>query len=141
MRVDVGMQFRILAFEDDPADLLLLKEALRLAGVDYELQVARGSDEALAVLRRLGTAAHCCPDAILMDLQLVDIDGYELLLMLHERNCCMQTPIMVLTSCLSCRQEERVRSLGVKYFVRKPTNLHDFLKIGTQIRDLLEVAR
>jgi two-component system, chemotaxis family, response regulator Rcp1 len=140
MKMGVGM-VHILAFEDNPADLLLLKESLRIAGLDYQLEVASRGEEALALLRCLGTGETPCPDVIVMDLQLCGVDGCELVRTLRERGSCPATPIMVLTGCLSCREEEKARALGVKRFVRKPMNLRDFLKIGDEIRDLLAVPK
>ena len=131
----------ILAFEDEPADLLLLKEALRIAGFDYQLEVVSRGEEALTLVQHLGTGDYPCPDVILMDLQICGVDGCELVRELRERGSCPGTPIMVLTGCLSSREEEKARALGVERFVRKPTNLRDFLKIGDEIRDLLVPAK
>jgi two-component system, chemotaxis family, response regulator Rcp1 len=135
------MELRILAFEDEPADLLLLKETLKAAGLGFQLEVARNREEALALLPRLGADGHQCPDVILMDLQLSDTNGCDLIQLLHDHGLCPDTPIMVLTSCLSCREEEKVRALGVECFMRKPSNLRDYLKIGGQIRHIIEAAK
>jgi CheY-like chemotaxis protein len=135
------MGLHILAFEDEPADLLLLKETLKAAGLDFQLEFARSLEEALALLPRLGADGHPCPDVILMDLQLSDTNGCDLIRLLRDRGVCPDTPIMVLTSCLSSREEEKVRALGVECFIRKPSNLRDFLKIGGQIRHIIEAAK
>src|SRR3972149_8079898 len=67
---------RILAVDDQPANLLLLKRILLPAGV--ELLEARSGAEALAVARE-GT-----PDLILLDMHLPDLHGLEAMRRLRE---------------------------------------------------------
>ena len=135
------MQYDIVVCEDNPADVLLLKEAFKAEGLSCALRVAYSGDEARKLLQRLGTGDDSCPDVILIDLHLPEVEGHELIRFLRENGSCGQTPIVVLTSSLSSKEEQDVRALGVNRYIRKPTNLRDFLKIGGQIRELLEKNR
>lgn len=63
----------ILAADDNPADLRLVREALREAAFDVELVEARDGQEALDRLR-----AGARPDLVLTDLQMPRLDGLAL---------------------------------------------------------------
>jgi len=63
-------QARLLVVDDEDALLDMLRDALRFAG--YEVHVARRGFEALTV------AADVHPDLVILDVNLPDIDGFEI---------------------------------------------------------------
>lgn len=134
------MKYKVLVCEDNPADVILVEEALRASGLSYELQISHSGEEARALIQSLGTAISG-PDVILMDLNLPPVEGRDLIRVLRENDACAETPVMVLTSSASPRDEQSLRALGVNRCIKKPTNLQDFLQIGNQVRELLEARR
>lgn len=68
-------------------------------------------------------AAHE-PEAIVLDLMLPDVDGWELLAQLHEHPASRGIPIIV---CSVVREEELALALGAAACVNKPVRRHQLL--------------
>jgi two-component system, chemotaxis family, response regulator Rcp1 len=70
----------ILLVEDNPGDVVLLREALERAGWDHRLHVARDGIEAIEFLRQQGRHADAVrPDLVILDLNLPAMDGRDVL--------------------------------------------------------------
>jgi PAS domain S-box-containing protein len=79
----------ILLVDDDPKALELLQEALRSAG--YEVQSVRSGARALEVL------AHKVVGAILLDLLMPGMDGFQVIRHVREEPALKDLPILVMT--------------------------------------------
>jgi CheY-like chemotaxis protein len=131
--------YQILIAEDNAADVYLVREALREHGVDCELLIA--SDGA-AVLRFI-SAEHAEKNArglglIILDLNLPRHDGTEILQRLRESSQFAHVPVAVLTSSDSPRDRLVASQLGAACYLRKPSNLEQFLSLGAVFKGLLE---
>lgn len=108
---------RILVVDDDLAVRRSIDRALRLEGYDV-LTVASGGEA-------LETLAQSPPDALILDLQLPDIDGLQVCK--HMRSAGDDTPVLMLTA----RQEidDRVQGLdaGADDYLVKPFALAELL--------------
>lgn len=129
----------ILLAEDNAADVYLIREALREHGVDCGLRVAGDGQQVLRILS--GAEAH--PDAvspalIILDLNLPRHDGIEILHRLQQTPELRHVPVVVLTSSDSPRDRLAANELGVTRFLRKPSNLEEFLNLGAVFKELLE---
>ena len=49
---------------------------------------------------------------------------------------CSQTPVIVVTSSNAPKDRERAEALGVAHYFRKPSDLMEFLELGSVIRRL-----
>lgn len=124
----------ILLAEDNPADVYLIREALREHRVDCTLQVISDGKEVLAVLAdRTARPLHL----IILDLNLPRHDGIEILERLRESATLCNVPVVVLTSSDSPRDRQVATGLGAARFLRKPSSLEQFLNLGAVFRDLL----
>jgi DNA-binding response OmpR family regulator len=103
---------RILVVDDEPDVLLLCRMNLEHAGH----QVIEAPDGE----RGLQMAREHRPDAMILDLMLPNVDGYEVLRSLNEDPASVDLAVVVLTA--KARQEDRVRCLqgGADEFVTKP---------------------
>jgi CheY-like chemotaxis protein len=131
--------YQILIAEDNAADVYLIREALREHGVDCELLIA--SDGA-AVLRFI-SAERAEENArglglIILDLNLPRHDGTEILQRLRESSQFAHVPVAVLTSSDSPRDRLVASQLGAACYLRKPSNLEQFLSLGAVFKGLLE---
>jgi chemotaxis family two-component system response regulator Rcp1 len=129
----------ILLGEDNPADVYLVREALREHGVDCALRVASDGAEMLRLISSedaLAAAQHL--GLIILDLNLPRHDGSEILQRLRETRELAQVPVVVLTSSDSPRDRLVAREFGAACFLRKPSNLEQFLSLGAVFKDLLE---
>jgi two-component system response regulator MprA len=115
---------RILVVEDDPAVRNSLSRALRLEGYEAELH-----EEGTSAIRSLQVAA---PDAILLDLQLPDVDGLEICRRVRASGDA--TPILMVTARDAI--DDRVAGLdaGADDYLVKP---FDLAELFARLRALL----
>lgn len=105
----VAEQLLVLAIDDNADTLRLLQRYL--AGTRYRLIGVRDPVEALTV------AQTRAPQAIVLDLMLPDVDGWELLGRLRAHPATEHIPIIISTI---LPQEDLAVALGAAAFLRKP---------------------
>ena len=123
--------------EDNPADVYLIRVALQEHGIDIPLEVAADGKEVLHILER-----EMQPDAtdlrlIILDLNLPRHDGIEIMQRLLESGRMAHVPVVVLTSSDSPRDRTVASALGAARFLRKPSNLEQFLNLGAAFKEVL----
>jgi CheY-like chemotaxis protein len=131
-----GQPIEVLLVEDDPGDVLLIREAFDYNKVHNNLNVVNDGEQALAYLRREdGFADTLRPDLILLDLNLPRKDGREVLAEVKADEALRTIPIVVLTT--SEAEEDVLRSyeLHANAYVTKPVDFQRFVAIVRQIDD------
>jgi CheY-like chemotaxis protein len=131
----------ILLADDNPADVYLIREALRENDVQCSLRVAVDGKEALGIIS--GDPAEADIERlglIILDLNLPRHDGIEILQRLRESARLEHIPVVVLTSSDSPRDRLMASQLGAVRYLRKPSSLKEFLALGAIFKDLLENA-
>lgn len=105
----------ILIVEDSEPCITTLEMALQgLAAL--ETRTARTGDEALAIL-----ASGSCPvRAVVTDLQLPAMDGFELIQQIRSRSPQVTLPILVTSGDSDPGNSERLRLLGADAYFVKP---------------------
>jgi two-component system, OmpR family, response regulator len=108
---------RVLVVEDDVKMAAAIRRGLRFEGVVVDL--ATGGEEAI---RRVGATEY---DAVLLDVMLPDIDGFETCRRLRRQG--VWVPILMLTA--RDAVEDRVRGLdtGADDYLTKPFSLAELL--------------
>lgn len=103
---------RVLVVDDEPDVLLLCRVNLQHAG--HEVFEAPDGERGLELAREIR------PDAVVIDLMLPAMDGFELLRTLDIDRPYADAPLLVLTA--KAREADRVRCLraGADAFVTKP---------------------
>lgn len=129
----------ILLAEDNPADVYLIREALREHGVDATLRVASDGREVLQLIcpEKAGAAVPRL-DLIILDLNLPRHDGIEILERRRGSAELASVPVVVLTSSDSPRDQKVANQLGATCYLRKPSNLEEFLALGGVLKSLLD---
>ena len=99
---------RILVIDNNPADVWLLREALRISHFPVQLTVARDGIEATRYLRQLEANRGDYPDLVLLDLNLPRRSGREVLADI-KRSATLQTiPVVILSSSLTIAERRRL---------------------------------
>ncbi len=124
----------ILLVEDDPGDIKLTQKALLKSKLVVDLNVITKGEEALAFLRREeGYTDALLPDLILLDLNLPGLSGQEVLQEIKSDNNLKFIPVVILTTSNSDKDILKSYKLGANCYVRKPVDLHEFIKIVQSI--------
>src|ERR1700733_5313151 len=129
---------RLLVIEDNPADVELLRRALTIAGLDFQLTVIDDGAEALAFFRQGATPA---PDLTIVDLNLPKHSGLEIIEQMRANPIFAQAPVIILSSSSSVSDRAKMEKFKIRRYIVKPADLDEFMRIGWQIRDLLVVSR
>lgn len=132
----MGAVPEILLAEDNPADVYLLREALRLHEVECDLRVFEDGAAALAFIIGCLRGEHRRPDLLIIDLNLPKVEGRQLLRHVRGIRAFKTTPVIVWTSSGQERDRRETEKLGADY-VSKPSQVAAFLAIGGSIKALL----
>lgn len=120
---------RILAIDDEEANVLLLRSLLEREGYG-DVHCLTDPTKALAAYIDLA------PDLVLLDLRMPEVDGFQLLeaFARHDRADEFR-PVLVLTADTTIQARRRALSLGAKDFLAKP---FDVIEVALRISNLLE---
>lgn len=133
----------ILLVEDNPGDVRLLVEALKETRVPSRLHFAEDGVQAMAFLRRKG--AHSSvprPDLVLLDLNLPNKDGREVLAEIKEDAKLKSIPVVVLTTSQAEQDVLRSYQLHANCYISKPVGLENFIQVMQSIEGFwLETVR
>lgn len=128
---------QIVLIEDNPADVCLIKIAIKEKGISASLTHFEDGVEAVRVLCGTAEENALIPDAILLDLNTPRTDGFDALAQLKQKARLSQVPIAVLTSSRARSDKQRAALLGARY-VEKPSELKDFLtSVGNAVEEML----
>ncbi|MGC1376093.1 MAG: response regulator [Anaerolineales bacterium] len=113
------MGHKILCIEDNPDNMTLLKRVLESRG--YSLVEARNGLEALA------KAEYEEIDLVLLDINLPDIDGYEVArrLRANPKPNLAAVPIIAITANALKGDAEKALNAGCNLYMSKPINLQE----------------
>jgi len=133
----------ILLVEDNPGDVRLTQEALLDAKVRNSLHVVHNGVEALAFLRHTGKyAQEQYPDLILLDLNLPQMSGSEVLEQIKGDEKLRRIPVVVLTTSQAEQDILRSYNLHANAYVVKPVDLEQFIVVVKSIESFwLEIVR
>jgi CheY-like chemotaxis protein len=127
----------VLMVEDNLADALLVREAIQLEGLELNIQPALDGEVAIAAIERAEKDPDAAPlDAVLLDINLPRIDGFEVLRRIRASQRFHELPVIVITSSDSPADRREGANLGAAYFRKRP-DYDEFLKVGAFIRHFL----
>ena len=102
---------KIVAVDDSG---IILKMLIKVLGDKYDLHAFSGGRRALQFLR------DRTPDLIILDIDMPEINGYEMLKMIKEREHLQKVPVIFLTSHSDKNHVVKAVAGGAKDYVVKP---------------------
>jgi CheY-like chemotaxis protein len=114
--------------EDNPGDVLLVREALRSCLVPADLTIAYDGEEGLRMLTQKETRL----DFVILDLQLPKVNGLQILEHYRRED---GPPVVVFTGSDDKTVCRRALELGARECVTKPPGFDAFVKA---VRDMVE---
>jgi CheY-like chemotaxis protein len=126
----------VLLVDDDPGDVLLVKEAFEDHKVGNLLSVVSDGVEAMGYVRRDGVYSEAIrPDLILLDLNLPRKSGIEVLSEIKGDPLLSTIPVVVLTTSEAEEDIVRAYKLHANAYITKPVDFERFSQIVHQIDD------
>jgi two-component system cell cycle response regulator DivK len=107
----------VLYIEDNPDNLLLIQRAVEGRGYGF-LQAADGESGVRAALTSR-------PDIILLDINLPDIDGYEVVKRIRAHPALHHLPVIAITAKALPGDAERVLAAGCDVYMAKPIQVRE----------------
>lgn len=122
----------ILYIEDNPDNMTLVKRAIEAIGYTFV-----GMQTGLGGLQKAG---EINPDLILLDINLPDIDGYEIARRLRASGSqhLLYVPIIAVTANALKGDAEKALEAGCDVYMSKPINIRE---LWARVEGLLEVTR
>ena len=120
---------RILVVEDNDLNRKLFCDVLKSQGFAVE-PVADGT-------QALARARDFVPNLIIMDIQLADVSGVELIERAKADPALRPIPVLAVTAYAGRGDEERIRDAGAEGYLAKPVSIGPFL---AAVRGLLDKA-
>jgi len=127
---------KILWVEDNIADVLLVKEAFEQAGVTHHLNVVNDGVDALNFLFRRGRHTHASrPDLIILDLNLPQKSGREVIADIKADSALSGIPLVVLTT--SSNDRDVLDGFNPKrcLYLVKPLTFQELVDLAKQIQN------
>jgi two-component system cell cycle response regulator DivK len=126
------MTKRILVVEDNDLNRKLFCDVLQAGGFSVE----PCADGGTAIER----AKQFVPNLVIMDIQLQDVSGLDLIAGLNGDSELCDIPVLAVTAYAGKGDEERIREVGAEGYLSKPVSIGPFMNA---VKGLLEpgVAR
>ena len=128
-------EYRILIVEDNPADVLFVREALKHHGISFKLEHYLSGEDALKAFAEM----HAAPDLILLDINLPRLSGFELLKRARNHGLLADVPAAIITSSVAAVDRTTGERLGIDAYIVKPADYEEFMtEVGGTIARLLQ---
>jgi putative two-component system response regulator len=112
--LDFTRQDTVLVVDDSPADLTLMSSLL---SKHYKTRLANGAARGLEL-----AATAPLPDLVLLDIEMPDMDGYEVCRRLKADPTTSAIPVIFLTSKNSVEDEQKGFDAGCVDYITKPAS-------------------
>ncbi|HKV01962.1 MAG TPA: hybrid sensor histidine kinase/response regulator, partial [Ktedonobacteraceae bacterium] len=111
----------VLVVDDSPSVRRVVGNMLKQHG--WEVQVARDGVEALEMI------THETPAAVLLDIEMPRMDGYELMATVRAQEQYRTLPLVVLTSRAATKHQQHAMQLGASAYLVKPYQDEELINI------------
>lgn len=121
------MSKTVLIVEDNELNMKLFHDLLVAHGYET-LQTNNG-------LKAMDIARENMPDLILMDIQLPEVSGLDVIKWLKEDETLRKIPVIAVTAFAMKGDEERIRAGGCEAYISKPISVGKFVDTVKQFLD------
>lgn len=139
-----GQSVTIVMIEDDEGHARLIERNVRRAGVNNDITPFTNGTDALAFLfgpDGTGTVSANRPMLILLDLNLPDTTGLEILAKLKANDHLKKFPVIILTTTDDQREIQKCYDLGANVYITKPVDYEGFANAIRQLGLFLSVIQ
>ena len=125
-----GRPIEILLVEDNPADARILEAYFGNSVGNYHLHVVRSGKDALSFLYHGVEYTYAPrPDIVLLDLNLPEMTGFEVLAAIKQHEHLNGIPVIVLTQSTAEEDIRQAHSLHASCYLTKPQTREGFTEL------------
>jgi DNA-binding response OmpR family regulator len=129
----------VLMIEDDPGHATLIERNIRRAGIHNRVRHFLDGGTALAYL--FGEGREQGPYLVLLDLNLPDMSGADVLRELKSDEQARRSPVIVLTTTDDQREIQNCYDLGANVYITKPVDYEAFAAAIRQLGLFLSIIQ
>ena len=132
----------IVMIEDDEGHARLIEKNIRRAGISNTIRHFTDGTSALDYLYNSAEGpAQNGPALVLLDLNLPDMSGTDILARIKGEGALRRTPVVVLTTTDDKVEIQRCYDLGCNVYITKPVNYESFAQAIRQLGLFLSVIQ
>lgn len=133
----------IVMIEDDPGHSRLIEKNIRRAGVNNEIVSFATGREAVDFLFRSNQPTETLGRhwLVLLDLNLPDMSGIDILQRIKEHDYLKRTPVIVLTTTDDEVEINRCYDMGANAYVTKPLNYEGLARAIQQLGLFISIVK
>lgn len=113
---------KVLYVDDNPPNLRLIKELL---DIREDIEAITAHEPVLG----LDLARNQCPDIIILDINMPEMDGFELLEKIRQDQKLNGIPVIALSALATKNDIEKGEQAGFDYYLTKPVNVKQFYEV------------
>jgi CheY-like chemotaxis protein len=141
---EAGRPVTIVMIEDDEGHARLIEKNIRRAGVSNQIEAFADGSSALAYLLGpdgSGEVSKGRHMLVLLDLNLPDMTGIDILKRIKDNMHLKRVPVVVLTTTDDSREIQRCYDVGANVYITKPVNYEGFANAIRQLGLLFTVIQ
>jgi CheY-like chemotaxis protein len=140
--VNAQRPVNIIMIEDDEGHARLIEKNIRRAGINNEIcHFVEGGRAVDYIFNHPSGPAQNGPALILLDLNLPDMSGVDILDKVKSDERLRATPVVVLTTTDDKHEIQRCYDLGCNVYITKPVNYENFADAIRQLGLFLSVIQ
>lgn len=124
---------RILIVEDQPSNQVLMAEYLESLG--YFIELICDGQTMLETIQSNLISEQMLPDLVLMDIQLPEVDGFELIRQIKNHSLWHRVPVVAVTALAMPGDRDRCLAAGAYTYLSKPFKLAE---LNSTIKSIID---
>jgi DNA-binding response OmpR family regulator len=134
-----GERAHILVIEDNSADVLLIRRAIKGSHINAEIRVLTDGAQAIQAFEDYDANPSLpCPSLVILDINLPKKLGGEVLRHLRKAKSCSQALVIVVSTSDAQNDRDAMEGLGANAYFRKPSEFAEFMKLGDIVKSVLK---
>jgi CheY-like chemotaxis protein len=140
--MSINEHIDIIMVEDDPGHAKLIEKNLRRAGISNKMTHFENGRKALDYFfGSSGAYGGSQQVLVLLDLNLPEVDGYEVLRQMKSNSSTQAIPIIILTTTDNPKEIERCYAMGCNVYITKPVEYEQFSEAIRKFGLMLSIVK